>query len=180
MRSTLPRREGKEVLVSKEDYGRWMSAFRERDTGLQRSLDEVASGLASGTFSRRKALRLAGAALLGSMVAPLAPGTAEAAVPCCERSFKCGETSLISCRGGTEHCRRRCICTRSVEGPIRCGEDIACGSTPSCTSSADCREQLGAGFYCQRKSTGCCGRVCVPRCGTTTTMSAGSGRRNSG
>jgi hypothetical protein len=85
--------------VSKEDYGRWMSAFRERDTGLQRSFDEVASGLASGTISRRKALRLAGAALLGSMVAPLAPGTAAAAVPCCERSFRCGETSLISCRG---------------------------------------------------------------------------------
>jgi hypothetical protein len=43
--------------VSREDYGRWMSAFREDDTGVQKSFDDLASGLASGTISRRRALK---------------------------------------------------------------------------------------------------------------------------
>jgi hypothetical protein len=53
-------------LVSRERYGRWMSTFREDDTGVQRSFDDLASGLAGGTISRRRALKLAGASLLGA------------------------------------------------------------------------------------------------------------------
>jgi len=74
-----------------------------------------------------------------------------------------------------------CICTRSVEGDVACGNDFPC-NTPSCTSSAECEELLGPGFYCQAEGTGCCGQVCVPPCGTTT-LAAGTtttGRTNSG
>ena len=46
----------------------------------ERSFDELASGLASGSLSRGKALRLMGAALLGGAFA-FTPKVAEAAPP---------------------------------------------------------------------------------------------------
>jgi hypothetical protein len=55
------------VGSTEEHYGRWMSAFREDDTGVQRSLDDLASGLASGTISRRRVLKLAGASLVSAV-----------------------------------------------------------------------------------------------------------------
>jgi hypothetical protein len=53
-------------LMSRGDYGRWMSVFREDDTGVQRSFDDLASALASENISRGRALKLAGASLLGA------------------------------------------------------------------------------------------------------------------
>ena len=47
----------------------------------ERSFDELASELASGTLSRGKALRLIGAALVGGVLASL-PGRAQAAPLC--------------------------------------------------------------------------------------------------
>jgi hypothetical protein len=52
--------------MSREEYGRWMSAFRVNNTGVQRSFDDLASALASENISRRRALKLAGASLLGA------------------------------------------------------------------------------------------------------------------
>jgi hypothetical protein len=46
----------------------------------EHSFDELARGLASGSVSRRKALRLMGAALLGSTLASI-PGVALAVPP---------------------------------------------------------------------------------------------------
>jgi hypothetical protein len=90
------------VGSTEEHYGRWMSAFREDDTGVQRSLDDLASGLASGTISRRRALKLTGAALLGSSgLLALFPGMAGA-------QGTVGETALnvmVVGRGGVQ--RRR-------------------------------------------------------------------------
>ena len=43
--------------------------------GVELSLDELAKGLASGTFSRGKAIRLVGGALLGAALASV-PGVA--------------------------------------------------------------------------------------------------------
>jgi hypothetical protein len=56
--------------------GRWISGgdFR-ADPGVGASLDEVAKGLASGTISRRKALRVFGGLLAGGMLAFI-PGVA--------------------------------------------------------------------------------------------------------
>src|SRR5918993_5331351 len=70
--------------------------------GVELSLDELSKGLASGTLSRGKALRLMGAALVGGALASI-PGVALAVVPpcpsgtsicgpgrfCCEEGFCC-------------------------------------------------------------------------------------------
>jgi hypothetical protein len=69
-----------------------------------RTFDELASGLASGTLSRGKALRLMGAALFGGALASI-PGVALAASP------KCGGHTCTSpkvcIRGGG---KPRCVC----------------------------------------------------------------------
>jgi hypothetical protein len=172
--------EGKEDgLVSKDDHGRWMSAFRERDTGVQRPLDDLASGLASGTISRRKAFKLAGAALLSAVATPLASGTASAALPCCTKSFKCGRTGTISCPGTRPRCNPNCLCTKSVEGPIRCGNPSGCTGVP-CNTTRKCVNRFGKGFFCQRQGTGCCGQVCIAPCGTDIASTARSTQSNAG
>ena len=52
----------------------------------ERSLDELARGLASGTLSRGKALKLMGAALLGGTLASLGIREAAADPPGCKRN----------------------------------------------------------------------------------------------
>jgi hypothetical protein len=54
----------------------------------ERSFDELASGLASGTLSRGKALRLMGAALVGGVLASI-PGMAGAKPKCPGCLFPC-------------------------------------------------------------------------------------------
>jgi hypothetical protein len=169
--------------VSKEDYGRWMSAFREHDMGVQRSLDEVASGLASGTISRRKAFKLAGAALLSSVAMPLAPDRAEARRrrrrPCCTETFRCGKTDFVSCRETKATCSRECLCTRTVEGNRRCGNPMGCTNF-RCDSTRQCENRFGRDFFCQRRGTGCCGKVCIAPCGVNAAAAVSSTRSNAG
>src|SRR5919199_924837 len=92
----------------------------------ERSFDELACGLASGTLSRAKALRLMGAALVGGVLASI-PRVAVAATcspsGCCECELadpetfqvvrkKCMLLSTTDCQGETGHlvnvCARRC------------------------------------------------------------------------
>src|SRR5215212_9242743 len=79
-----------------------------------RYFDELTRGLASGDISRRKALGLLGAALVGGALASI-PGMAQAAPPdpcaeanceafgetCCAtaRSARCCPPSYVCCRG---------------------------------------------------------------------------------
>jgi len=106
-----------------------------------RSFDELATGLASGTISRRRVLRLMASAVVGAALASVS-GVAWAAPPegrgrpCPRGAKKCGDTCCFSpedrcCRG---------VCTtvgmdRSNCG--RCGNECATGE-------------------------GCCGGKCVP------------------
>jgi hypothetical protein len=85
-------------------------------------------------------------------------------------------------RCGTPAPNTNCVCTASLEGPIRCGRNFGCGSTPLCRSSAECEAALGPGSFCQAPNTGCCGQHCVPACGSAAaTLSASStGKTNSG
>jgi hypothetical protein len=77
------------------------------------SFDDLAKGLASGTLSRGKALRLLGGALVGGALASL-PGVAwaqgggnSACVRCCKRAFEPGEK--ITVRGRERSARGYCI-----------------------------------------------------------------------
>jgi hypothetical protein len=120
--------------------------------GVELSLDELAKGLANGTISRRKALRVFGGLLAGGMLAFI-PGAAwaqdggnSACVRCCNRAFGPGEKTpegrsargeCISQGARTGQCPVPCedneICTVgpelcvSVCGPV--GSDCACAPT---------------------------------------------------
>ena len=92
----------------------------------ERSFDDLARGLANGSISRGKALRLMGAALVGGVLASI-PRVAVAATcspsGCCECELadpetfqvvrkKCMLLSTTDCQGETGHlvnvCARRC------------------------------------------------------------------------
>ena len=83
------------------------------------SFDELAKGLAGGTISRGRALRLLGSALLGGVLASI-PGVALAA-PCPSGQTKCGK----ECCSGGENCVKgggapRCVCPTQQECGTQC------------------------------------------------------------
>jgi hypothetical protein len=100
----------------------------------ERSFDELAKGLAGGTVSRRKALRLMGAALVGGALASI-PGVASAKPTCTNRfPVRCG----TKCCPEEARCvRGRCVCPA--------GESAAC---PSST--------VQGSFFCCPVGTTCC------------------------
>ena len=110
-------------------------------TRADHSLDSLARGLATGTVSRRKALRLLGGALLGGMMASVS-GVAWAAPPegrgrpCPRGAIKCGDTC---CTSPEDRCCRG-VCTNVVFDRSNCGR---CGN--------ECGPEEG-----------CCGERCVP------------------
>ena len=82
----------------------------------ERSLDELAKGLASGTLSRGKALRWMGGALLGAALASV-PGVAWADHDCRRLGREC--------RRDSQCCSRNCV---------RRGDDKVCACpTWGCT-----------------------------------------------
>jgi hypothetical protein len=68
----------------------------------EHSLDELARGLASGSLSRGKALRLIGGALLGAALAAV-PGVARADDRCSEGQTRCGER-CVNLQTNERHC----------------------------------------------------------------------------
>jgi hypothetical protein len=75
----------------------------------ERSFDALATGLASGSISRGRALKLIGAALVGSTLASLGIGEAAADPPGCKRTGKvCTKDKVCcsrNCEGGTCACK---------------------------------------------------------------------------
>jgi hypothetical protein len=146
------------------------------------SLDELAKGLASGTISRRKALRLMGSALLGGALASI-PGVAWAAkdnisacVQSCRQTFppggarsecvrRCREGSACpgTCDEGFPQCNNNpeCVAFQTAEGGCVCidvRQDQECGLFQQCTTSLDCP----TGQTCATNT--CCspGGICIP------------------
>src|SRR5829696_6344660 len=114
----------------------------ERELGLlstsegatpDRSFDELAKGLADGTLSRGRALRLMGAALVGAAAASIS-GVAWAAPPegrgrpCPKGEIKCRNT----CCGPEDLCCRG-ACTNVSFNRLNCGR---CGK--ECAEGEDC------------------------------------------
>jgi hypothetical protein len=129
---------------------------------VHESLDEVAKGLAEGTISRGKAIKLSGAALLGSIgLLSLFPGVAGADEGPCEgvppiSNRQCPEAPCGRCPD--------CLCARTVSGRKRCLDfsDAFCPETDECDRNRDCPGEE----VCVRVG-GCCGspnNLCVPPC----------------
>jgi hypothetical protein len=135
--------------MSREGYGRWMSVFREDTTGVQRSFDDLASALASENISRRRALKLAGASLLGA-AGLLGSANAAQAAPTCPRRG-------AGCQRRCRNTRKECFCIRTASGLRRCVHP--CCSERTCTSGSQCR----SGEICMKSP--CCGtQQCVKLC----------------
>jgi hypothetical protein len=131
------------------------------------SFDELASGLASGTLSRGKALRLMAAALLGGALS-FTPKVAEAAPQAVHNPHKCnskGECETGSCCDGTccgegpkgfpsdVTCVNAAVavcgpgrvltgCYRTIEAPEEFTCLANCGGGTACTASAQCPSDM--------------------------------------
>jgi hypothetical protein len=132
---------------------------------LAERLDEVAKELAEGTISRGKAIKLSGAALLGSIgLLSLTPGVAGAEGGPCEgipaiNNRRCPLEASV-CGDCPE-----CQCARTVSGNKRCLDFTGkvCPTTDECDRNSDC-----PGDERCVQVAGCCGgsrkNLCVPLC----------------
>jgi hypothetical protein len=117
------------------------------------SFDALTSGLASGTLSRRKALKLLGAALLGGAALASTPGVALAR-PCSAGRTRCGN----------QCCTSNQACLKGQGGNPRCiTESPLCGTCPRNTY---CCAPAGAtateGFGCCGANQGCAFDPTIP------------------
>jgi hypothetical protein len=129
----------------------------------ERSFDELASALASGTLSRGKALRLMGAALVGGVLASI-PGIAEAAPALKPGGRKCRSDSQCEsrlclpsgvCSGFPSGRKASRICPEGCLPVVLEDGSIGCYSCPS----GSCEVHLVRDC----SSTNCApGNLCVP------------------
>jgi hypothetical protein len=129
----------------------------------ERSFDELASGLASGSITRGKALRLMGAALVGGALASVGIGEAAADPIGCKRSGKkCKKNSQCcsgNCSGGT--------CAACASAEVLCNGSCVSTSCPTgqifdparCVCVAQCLQN--GSFGCSL-GTPCCSGTCSP------------------
>ena len=134
-------------------------------------LDEVAKGLAAGTISRGKAIKLGGAALLGSLgLLSLFEGKARAQQVTVQGA--CANKPAISnkrCPGGQKSfCGAcpGCQCAKTVSGEKKClnFRGLECPTRDECDSNKDC----GGNEVCVQVGA-CCPEhpkrnLCVPHC----------------
>jgi hypothetical protein len=92
----------------------------------ERSFDELASALASGNISRRRALKLMGAALVGGTLASLGIREAAADPPGCKRAGKRCKRDTQCCSG---NCSSSGTCAAAcVSNGVSCTSDSQCCS----------------------------------------------------
>jgi hypothetical protein len=132
--------------------------------------DDLAKGLENGTITRRRALKLVGAAALGAALMPVVPKQAEAlsrsarrqcrgmgGTPLgkgdCNCGWQCGaDISLFSCHGNTD-----CVCYKDGSGHGFCGQR---SGNASCKKNSDC----DPGRRCALNT--CAGGLCILPCPT--------------
>src|SRR5918998_3560526 len=116
------------------------------------SFDDLARGLASGTLSRGRALRLMGAALVGGTLASLGIGEAAAAPGGCKRDGK-------KCKDSSQCCSLNCVdgicqaCPNFIATPVGSGDPFcACSvffvdtcDTCAVVEGSTCVEGSGSG-----------------------------------
>jgi hypothetical protein len=102
-----------------------------------RTFDELARGLASGSISRGRALRLMGAALVGGTLASVGiGGVAAADPPGCKRNGK-------HCKKNEQCCSERCASGVCAEP---CPSDSVLLSNGTCATS--CGTEIGECDFC--------------------------------
>lgn len=104
-------------------------------SNVDTSFDELAKGLTNGTLSRRKALRMFGAALVGGMLASI-PGVAWAARP-----EGAGRPEGVGRPGGCPSPRIRCRGQCCAEGVTTCqgtGKNKTCGPAAPAACPVTC------------------------------------------
>jgi hypothetical protein len=115
----------------------------------ERSFDALARGLSSGTLSRRKALRLMGAALFGGALASI-PGVASARPRCTSRfPVTCGTKC---CPEEASCVRGRCVCPG---GDVACPSPTVQGSFFCCPEGSTCCSVQGFPSFCCPTGTSC-------------------------
>ena len=124
-----------------------------------RSFDELATEMASGTLSRRRALRLMGAALVGGTLASLGIGEAAADPPGCKRNGK-------HCTRGTQCCSGNCVngtCSACPAGRVELSNGtcaLPCGvglpRCPTCGEVSSCAPADAGGTFCRGDRVGLC------------------------
>lgn len=130
------------------------------------TFDELTRGVADGTISRSRALKLAGAALLGAALIPFSAAPAEAG-----RRDPCKGKPAISnnsCRGERAICRQRedqvCVCAKIVDGGKSCVEITKdCPTTDECDRNSDCPGSqlcVELGACCEGSPRNACLRPC--------------------
>jgi hypothetical protein len=122
-------------------------------TLVDHSIDELARGLVTGTLSRRQALRLLGAALVGGVLASI-PEVALAAPPsggqgCPAGTTRCGGT--LCCNASTEECKRGGR-PGGFTGRPRCGPISCTFPNPVCPNGTSC---CCVGDFCICCPAGC-------------------------
>jgi hypothetical protein len=130
--------------------------------------DELSQGIASGTISRGRAIKLAGSALLGAALVPFAATPAEAR----RRRNRCKGKPAISndrCPEEDAVCRQSadqiCSCARTVEGGKRCVDitEEECPTTDECDRTSDCPGNqicIEVGACCEGSPRNLCVRPC--------------------
>jgi hypothetical protein len=123
-------------------------------TERERSFDTLTRGLANGSISRRKALRVLGASLVGSVLAAI-PGAAIAKPPpgTCLKEGK-------PCKTNTDCCSQNC---ETRKGKLVCGPALQCTGSGqgNCPQPANqCLQVLCANGFCgaaqaKPNGTGC-------------------------
>jgi hypothetical protein len=141
-----------------------MSPKRDREVAFQpqrtadRSFDELAKGLASGNMSRRRALRLMGAAFVSTVMASI-PAVVSAAPPahsraCGAKKTRCpGSKKCVDLSSDRNSCG---ACGNVCESP----EDLCCDGV--CTNVVFNRNDCGACGNVCAEGEDCCGERCVP------------------
>ena len=118
------------------------------------SFDELTRGLASGSISRGRALRLMGAALVGGTLGSLG-GVAAADDECKPLNKKCRKNHQC-CSGNCDTTSRTCAC-QSNGGPCASNSQCCSGNCAGGTCAAACLPD------CEPCTEGsqCCGGACV-------------------
>jgi hypothetical protein len=157
----MPEPQEEQHHISQELHYSSSSPESSSGSSIATSFDELAKAMASGTVSRRKALRLMGAALVGGTLASL--GIGEAAADLCKRNGKV-------CKKNTQCCSGNCSKSGTsssgtcADAPPTCG---AIGAT--CSVNTDCCSGRCASGVCAEPcpsdrvllSNGSCARSCT-------------------
>ncbi len=110
------------------------------------SFDELAKGLADGTLSRRRALKLVAGALLGGSLLALFPGAAGASEASQESNLSVGGGG-----GGRRRRRRR----RRRRGGGGGGGGVGCPPNTTLVAGQCCPEGRACGDICCAEGQGC-------------------------